>query len=209
MIEELDWSVGQILHAIRSLDLGPKTLVFFSSDNGPWLVFNQQGGSAGLLRGGKGSTWEGGMRVPTLAWWPDHIPPASIGTGIASTMDIFATAHALAGIELPSDRALDSFDMTAMLLGTGRSQRPSMFYYRGYQLMAVRKGPWKMHMLTQDGYGQPKPEIHEPPLLFNLDIDPSEKNNLAEKHPKIIEQLRDEIRLHKDGLQPAESQLEL
>ena len=209
VIEELDWSVGQILDTIRSLDLGSQTLVFFSSDNGPWLIFNQQGGSAGLLRGGKGSTWEGGMRVPTLAWWPDHIRPASVGTGMASTMDIFATAHALAGVELPSDRTLDSFDMTSMLLGTGRSKRSNMFYYRGYRLMAVRKGPWKMHLLTQDGYGQPKPVAHEPPLLYNLDNDPSEKNNLAKKHPRIIAQLREEIRLHEDRLQPAKSQLEL
>ncbi len=208
VIEELDWSVGQILTTIQSLQLSPETLVFFSSDNGPWLTFHEQGGSAGLLRGGKGSTWEGGMRVPTIAWWPTHIPPASIGTGIASTMDIFATAHALAGIDLPDDRALDTYDMTPLLLATGPSRRTTMFYYRGYRLMAVRQGPWKMHLQTQAGYGQPKPEIHDPPLLFHLAHDPSEKYDLAARHPAVIDQLRAEIQLHQQQLQPAESQLD-
>lgn len=208
VIEEIDWSVGQILETLRQTGISEKTLVFFTSDNGPWLIFNEQGGSAGLLRGGKGSTWEGGMREPTLAWWPKTIPPNSVATDICSTMDIYATVHHAADISLPQDRILDSYDMMPILTGRGASMRKLLFYYRGYNLMAVRKGQWKMHLMTQESYGQPDPVKHDPPLLFNLDHDPSEKYNLGESRSEIIATIMQSVAAHKATLHLAASELE-
>lgn len=210
VIEEIDWSVGQVLGTLRELKLDQNTLVFFTSDNGPWLIFNDHGGSAGLLRDGKGSTWEGGMREPTLAWGPGLIKPGSVCRDVASTMDLFATLHAQAGIDLPSDRVLDSHDLTPVLRGEGKSTREVLFYYRAYKLMAVRKGPWKMHLMTQDAYGPGAREAkaHDPPLLFNLEVDPGEKWDVAEKNVDVIKDLLGEIVRHQKRLTPAESQLE-
>ena len=208
VIEEIDWSVGQILETLRQTGISENTLVFFTSDNGPWLIFNEQGGSAGLLRGGKGSTWEGGMREPTLAWWPKTIPPNSVATDICSTMDIYATVHHAADISLPQDRTLDSYDMMPILTGLGPSMRKLLFYYRGYNLMAVRNGSWKMHLMTQESYGQPDPVKHDPPLLFNLDHDPSEKYNLGENRPEIIATIMQSVVAHKATLHPTASELE-
>ncbi len=207
VIEEIDWSVGQVLETLRKHNLDDNTLVIFTSDNGPWLIFNDHGGSAGLLRDGKGSTWEGGMREPTVAWWPGTIPAGSVSAEISSTMDIYATAHDIAGIDLPNDRELDSINLMPILTG-GKGDRETYFYYRGYRLMAIRHGSWKMHFMTQNAYGQPQPVTHEVPLLFNLDVDPSESQNLAEKHPEIIEKLTAIAKEHMDSAEPAPSQLE-
>ena len=210
VIEEIDWSVGQVLDTLRELKIDDNTLVFFTSDNGPWLIFDEQGGSAGLLRDGKGSTWEGGMREPTIAWWPGQVKPGSISRDAASTMDIFATLHALAGIDWPSDRVFDSHDLSSVLRGTGPSSREVLLYYRAYNLMAIRKGPWKMHLMTQDAYGPGAREAkqHDPPLLFNLEHDPSEKTNIAGKHLEVVTNLRQEIKTHLATLEVMESQLE-
>ena len=207
VIEEIDWSVGQVLEAIRQSPAADNTLVFFTSDNGPWLIFNEQGGSAGLLRDGKGSTWEGGMREPTLAWWPGTIAAGSVSRQLASSMDIFTTASKLAQVEIPEDRILDSFDLMPALQGeTG--QRKTIFYYRGYRLMAVRHGNWKMHLLTQDAYGQPQPVSHDTPLLFNLHLDPSEKRDVSKENPDVIKLLSEVIQEHLKSAKHAESQLE-
>ncbi len=211
VIEEIDWSVGRILETLRSLQLDERTLVFFTSDNGPWLIFNEQGGTAGQLRDGKGSTWEGGMREPTLAWWPGTIPGGTVCRDVASTMDIFATACALAGAELPTERTLDSYDLSAALRGEGKSSRELLFYYRGYNLMAVRKGPWKLHLMTQDAYGAGarQPVKHDPPILYHLERDPSERFDVAAGHPDVVQAILADIAAHRERLEPAESQLEL
>ena len=190
VVEELDWSVGQVLDTLRQLGIDEQTLVFFTSDNGPWLIKKDHGGSAGLLRGGKGSTWEGGMREPAIARWPKTIPAGRTTTELASTLDLLATIGALVGVELPSDRTLDSLDISPVLLGRGKSPRQSMLYYRGRRLMAVRSGPWKAHFMTQDGYGQKDPETHDPPLLFHLENDPSEKLDVAQEHPAVVAAIR-------------------
>ena len=104
VVEELDWSVGQVLDTLRETKLDDNTLVFFTSDNGPWLIKNANGGSAGLLREGKGSTWEGGMREPAIAWWPGKIPAGRVTTELASSLDLLATIAKLTEAELPSDR---------------------------------------------------------------------------------------------------------
>ena len=209
VVEELDWSVGQVLAALKQEKLDHNTLVFFTSDNGPWLTQSEQGGSAGLLRDGKGSTFEGGMREPAIAWWPGKIAPGSTSDDVVSTMDIFATAAALSGAKLPSDRELDCYDLAPVFTGKGPCGREAYFFYRGFQLMAVRLGPWKAHFATQTGYGQPMPERHETPQLYNLDIDPSERFNVAAQHADIIEKIQAIAAAHSAKMKPAKSQLEL
>jgi len=206
VVEELDWSTGEILQTLRDLDLAEQTLVFFTSDNGPWSIRKQDGGSAGLLRGAKGSTWEGGMREPAIAWWPSRIKPGRTSRELASTMDLFATLLTLVGVEIPKDRIIDGKDMTPVLLGTGPSNRNVLFYYRDEVFMAVRKGPWKMHIKTRPGYG-PGPKVHEPPLLYNLEQDPSEQYDVAKDNMDVVADLRKEIARHHANLVVAECQL--
>jgi arylsulfatase A len=207
VVEELDWSVGQVLDTLRKEKLAENTLVFFSSDNGPWLIMNQQGGSAGLLRDGKGSTWEGGMRVPGLAWWPGKIKPGSVQRSLACTMDLFTTGAKLAGADVPKDRAIDGVDIRPLLFGTGDVKRDAYLYYRGTQLMAARLGDFKAHFLTQAGYNQPKPEEHNPPLLFNLRIDPGETFNIASNHPTVLADIAQAVEKHRATVKPVKNQL--
>lgn len=207
VVEELDWSVGEVLKTLREEKLDQKTLVVFSSDNGPWLIFNQHGGSAGPLREGKGSTWEGGMRVPGIAWWPGRIKPGTVQREVATTMDLFATCARLGGARLPTDRPIDGRDISPLLFGTGSVAPAPFFYYRGSDLYAVRLGPWKAHYITGPGYGPEKPAPHQPPLLFHLGEDPGERFNIATNHPAVLEKLDKAVQAHRAELHPAPSQL--
>jgi arylsulfatase A len=207
-VEEVDWSVGQVLQTLRAEGIEGRTLVFFTSDNGPWLIFNEQGGSAGLLRDGKGSTWDGGMREPGIAWWPGHIKPGSVSRDITSTLDLLPTAVKLAGGTLPKDRILDGFDLSDLLLGKGPGPRDTMFYYRGTDLYAVRKGPFKAHLITQAAYGGGKAVRHDPPVLYNLDHDPSEKYDVAKNHPEVVAELLKVAATHRATVRPVVNQLE-
>lgn len=206
VVEELDASVGKVLDSLRLEKLAENTLVFFTSDNGPWLIMNQQGGSAGLLRDGKGSTWEGGMRVPGIAWWPGKIKP-TVQRTMACTMDLFTTSLKLAGAAVPADRPIDGLDIRPLLFGTGTVSREAYFFYRGTRLMAARTGDFKAHFMTQSGYGQPKPDEHTPPLLFNLKVDASETFNVATNHSAVLSQIAQAVEKHKAALKPAPSQL--
>lgn len=206
-VEEIDWSVGEVLDALRAEGLAENTLVFFTSDNGPWLTQGAQGGSAGLLRDGKGSTWEGGMRVPAIAWWPGRIKPG-VTREVANTMDLFTTALTLGGAPLPKETPIDGADLSPLFLeGTALTERP-FFYYRGNQLAACRVGEWKAHFFTQTGYGPEKRVIHETPALFHLGQDPSEKRNIAAAHPEVIEKIRTIVAEHQAGVVPGEPQLQ-
>ena len=207
VIEEIDWSVGRVLDTLRELKLDRKTLVVFTSDNGPWLIFNEHGGSAGLLRDGKGCTFEGGMREPALFWWPGTIEPGVVAD-LGCTMDLLPTLCTLAGADLPADRVLDGMDISPALLGTGPSPRDAMFYYRGVQLYAVRQGPFKAHFITRPAYGPGKPETHDPPLLYHLGHDPSEQYDVAAKYPEAVAAIRELAEAHKAAMQPGEPQLE-
>jgi arylsulfatase A-like enzyme len=207
VLEELDANVGRLLDALKSEKLAERTLVIFTSDNGPWLTQGDQGGSAGLLKDGKGSTWEGGMREPAIAWMPGTIASGQTTAALASTLDLLPTICALAGVEPPQDRPLDGFDISPVWHG-GQSPREEMFYYRGYELMAVRLGGWKAHFKSQSGYGQPQADKHDPPLLFNLEVDPSEKYNVAAANPQVLARIAALVEKHKAGMQPAASQLE-
>jgi arylsulfatase A len=198
-VEELDWSVGQVLATLRREGLAKNTLVFFTSDNGPWLTQLLQGGSAGLLREGKGSTWEGGMRVPGIAWWPKHIA-AAVTSSPASTMDLFVTVLKLGGAPVPADRPIDGIDLAPLLLaGQSLPDRP-FFYYRKERLAACRLGNYKLHLFTQNGYGQPKPDLHNPPLLFDIARDPSEKYDVAAQHPDVVAKIKAAIAAHQEKL---------
>jgi arylsulfatase A len=187
VVEEIDWSVGQVLETLRKEKLDKNTLVFFTSDNGPWLGKKFNGGSAGLLRDGKGGTWEGGYRVPAIALWPKKIKSGVTGE-LASGMDLFNTCLTLAGAEIPNDRPIDGVDLSPILFG-GKSLREVHFYYLGDEPFAVRKGPYKAHFLTHDGFSKGEPEKHNPPLLFNLSEDPSEKFDIASEHPDVVAEL--------------------
>ena len=209
VIQEIDWSVGEILSALKDNGLDKNTLVVFTSDNGPWLVMNEEGGSAGLLKDGKGTTWEGGMREPTIAWWPGIIPAGEVSQGIGTTMDLYTTALTLAGAEVPTDRIVDGVDLMPLLKGEVEKVRDLVFYYRNRELYAVRKGPWKAHFITQTAYVPDTEHTeHDPPLLFHLENDPSEKYNKAEEHPEVIADIMEEVRKHKENLDAPESQLE-
>ena len=206
VMEELDWSVGNVLSTLRELGLEENTLVVFTSDNGPWLSFRELGGSAGLLRGGKGGTFDGGMREPTIIWWPGTIKPAVI-TDLGNTMDVLPTFLSLAGAPLPTDRPLDGFDLTAVLKGEGRSPRETVFYYRGTDLYAVRKGPFKAHFTTRVEYGPGEPVTHDLPLLYNLEEDPSEQYDIAKRHPEVIADILTIVKQHRSTLTPVPDQL--
>ncbi|MDP6113204.1 MAG: sulfatase [Planctomycetota bacterium] len=208
VVEEIDWSVGQILEALRELDIDKRTLVVFTSDNGPWLSFKQNGGSAGLLRAGKGTTFEGGMREPTIFWWPGRLKGGRTVSAMGSALDLLATCAALAGAQIPDDRKLDSVDLTPVMDGKQNSVRDTMFFYTRGVLHGVRKGKWKMHLLTRDPirYGRP-PQKHDPPLLYNLDFDPSEQFNIANKNKQVISDLMKLVEEHKSTLKPVEDQL--
>lgn len=199
VIEEIDWSVGQVLDALREEGLAENTLVFFTSDNGPWLVFDTHGGSTGLLRGGKGMTWEGGMREPGIAWWPGTIPANAVQMEIASTMDLFSTSLAMAGVDEPDDRIIDGRNLLPLLKGeSSEAVHDLFFYYRGTKIYAVRKGPWKAHFITEWEYSRDNEYTeHDPPLLFHLDHDPSEKYNIVEDHPEVIEEIKAAVTAHK------------
>lgn len=189
VVEELDWSVGEVLKTLKELKIDNNTLVIFTSDNGPWLLMGEEGGSAGLLFEGKNSTYEGGMREPAIAWWPGRIKANSVNDDIVSTLDFLPTFAGLAGVAIPKDRVLDGFDMTEVLLGTKHNIRNIVYYYMQDKLYAVRRGKWKAHFTTHPSYSEVPPVKHDPPLLYNIENDPSEKDNLIDVFPEIGKQL--------------------
>jgi arylsulfatase A len=174
-VQEVDWSVGQVLQAVRESGLSEKTLVIFTSDNGGPL---NHGASNTPLRGGKGSTLEGGIRTCTMAWWPGQVPAGTSTDAITGMMDILPTFVRLAGGELPKDRKLDGVDLWSVLAGVeGAAPRDTFFYYRGLQLEAVRQGPWKLQL------AQAK--------LYDLKNDIGEATDVAAANPEVVQQLRD------------------
>jgi len=207
VVAELDWSVGQVLETLRSEKLETRTMVMFSSDNGPWLIFDSHGGSAGMLRDGKGSTWEGGMRVPGIFWWPGKIPAGSVQHEMGCTMDLFPTIAGLVDVAT-GEQQLDGTNIAPLLLGTGTVDRAPYMYYRGTELYACRLGPWKAHFITKAAYGNPKAEPQEPPLLYHLGIDPGERWNEAARQLDVIASIRKAVEQHRSTVQPVENQLE-
>lgn len=202
VIEEIDASTGRVLDALTAAGLDRRTLVVFTSDNGPWLPFGAHGGSAGPLRSGKGTTWEGGVRTPAIFWWPGTVTPATV-TDLGSSMDVFVTAARLAGADLPAGLVVDGVDVSPRLKGSGPSPRQVNLYYWDNELRAIRKGDFKAHFITSDAYGEGVPRrAHTPPLLFNLAEDPGEQRDLAGAHPDVVADLLREAEAHKRGVVP-------
>jgi len=207
VVEEIDHGIGQIISTLKEEGLDKNTIVVFTSDNGPWLSYGINGGSAGLLKAGKGMTWEGGMREPCIFWSPSNIKPAVVSQ-LGTTMDLFSTFSALAGAEMPKDRIMDGYDLSPTLLEGKPTPRNSVFYYRGTQLYAARLGDYKAHYITEGSYGQfGKKEVHDPPILYNLNVDPSENFDLSASHPEIIAKINAVVKEHQSKMVKGKDQL--
>lgn len=207
VIEELDWGVGEIVETLKEEGLSEDTLIVFSSDNGPWLVFDQHGGSAGLLRDGKGSTWEGGHRVPGIFWWPGQIEPQVVSE-IGSLIDLFPTFMSFAGASLPNDRVIDGVDLSSRLRSEASSARKSMLFFRGTKVLAYRNEAFKAHLKTKNGFGLSLEEIeHEPAFLVDLGVDPGERYNVAEQNWEALEDIMSDLDREKSSLSYGKDQL--
>lgn len=209
VVEEIDWSVGEILKTLKDLKIAENTLVIFTSDNGPWLKRGVHGGSAGLLYEGKASAYEGGFRVPAIAWWPKTIQPHQTSNAIITAMDLYPTILKLAGVDLPKDRELDGEDIYPLLKGEKESAGKIVYYYMRDEIYAIRKGSWKAHFITKPSYSKEEPKKHDPPLLFNIDEDPSEKYEIGADYPEKIEEIKRIYKEHQKTVHPVKSQLDL
>ena len=208
VIEEIDWSVGQILNVLKKEGLDKNTVVIFTSDNGPWSIFNENGGSAGPLFGAKGTGYEGGQRVPAIFWAPGRIKPGVI-SGIGSTLDIFPTLSKLAGAPLPSDRVYDGYDVSSVLNKNDPSPRQEMIYYHDDKIFAARKGDFKLYFYRNNPTGYPeKLEKLDALQLFNLQQDPSERFNIAEKHPSVVSEIEELVKRHQATVKQPASELD-
>lgn len=207
VLMEIDHGVGEIIKTLKETGLDKNTLVVFNSDNGPWLVYDDHGGSAGLLKEGKGTTWEGGMRVPGIFWMPGKINPGVI-TEIGSTLDLFTTASKMANIDLPTDRITDGIDLGPVLFGTEKKGRKGLIYYRGQSIYAARKGAYKLHYITETAYiKDTKKTIYKEPLLFNLDTDPEERFNITGENTEKVKEIHKMVEAHRLSVKPVKDQL--
>jgi arylsulfatase A-like enzyme len=189
VVMELDWSVGQILARVKQLGLDERTLLIFTSDNGPWLHYGIDGGSAGMLRDGKISTWEGGVRVPAIARWPGKIPAGRRCDAIAGNLDFLPTFAHLAGTQVAQDRAIDGGDLSDLLTGKTEQGPHRYFQYLGaspekqVNYRGIRDDRWKLVLsVGQDG----KIKAEE---LYDLGADPGERFDRLKQHPEIADRL--------------------
>ena len=194
VIQELDWSVGEVLNALKRSGAEKNTLVMFSSDNGPWYQ-----GSPGRLRGRKGMTWEGGVREPFLARLPGRIPRGRVCAGIASTMDVLPTIARLCGAAPPA-RTLDGIDIWPLLSGQKEEiEREALLYFDGWNVQCARRGRWKVHVARYNNVTySPAPQsgrVNMPlrPELYDVVSDPDESFDVAAEHPDIVKDLQARI----------------
>ncbi len=195
MLEELDWSVGQVLAELKRDNLDRNTLVLLSSDNGPWYQ-----GSPGKLRGRKTTTYEGGVREPFIARWTGKIPPGQESNAVTSMLDVFPTVARLIGGTLP-DKPLDGIDIWPLLTGARKSiDRDALLYFDNWDLQCARWHEWKLHVARHNSstysaapeggrrnYVLPKPE------LYNLELDPQESYDVAPEHPEVVAKIQGRI----------------
>jgi arylsulfatase A-like enzyme len=183
--EEVDWSVGQIVDALKRLGLDDNTMVVFTSDNGPWLNKKEDGGCALPLREGKGTTHEGGVRVPMVVRWPGHVPAGTVCESAAMNMDLLPTLARLAGTTEPTDRVIDGKDIWPLMTAARGSRSPhdAIFYYRGNRLEAVRWRRWKLRLAVV--------AEKRPMALYDLESDISESQDVAASFPKIVQKLEE------------------
>lgn len=213
VIEEIDFNVGRILDVIKEMGIEDQTYVLFMSDNGPWLIKNEgfadghlpgdHGGSAGPLRSGKVSTFEGGQRVPAILWGPGRVPEGTTCESLASTLDVMPTFAALAGAEMPGDRVIDGEDIRHLFHGhfEKANRQKAYFYYLRVHLQAVRQGRWKLHLVREaqppgaapfsdNRHIAPADRIgFEEPFLVDLESDLGETTNVAAQHPEVVQRL--------------------
>ena len=196
VIEHLDHSIGRVLDALAEHKLDDNTLVIFTSDNGPWYLRGEHGGSAFPLRAGKGTTYEGGMRVPCIMRWTGKIPAGTVCREIATAMDVMPTVAKLCGGGAPSDRVIDGKDISDLIFAKAGATSPheAFFYYSGNRLNAVRSGEWKLKLQTtlaeEEEYTKlENPQTLIPEKLFNLALDPGEQKSVLKDHPKITKRL--------------------
>ncbi|WP_411031223.1 sulfatase [Spongiimicrobium sp. 3-5] len=206
VVEEIDHGIGRILNYLREEGLAENTIVVFTSDNGPWLPTENSGGTAGLLKDGKGSTWEGGMREPGIFWSPGKIKPKVV-MDMGTTMDLFTTFSAIAGVPIPNDRVVDGLDLSPVLFEGAESPRNAVYYYRGDELYAIRVGAYKAHFITEAGYTANTRKEHHPPLLYNVEIDPSERFNISADHPDVIARIENVVKAHEAKMVKGADQL--
>lgn len=198
-IEHIDWSVGQILKTLDSLKIAENTMVIYTSDNGPWLSKKHHGGSALPLRGGKTTTYEGGMRVPGIVRWPGHVPAGTVSHEVVSTIDLLPTIAEITGAKLPA-HPIDGMSILATLKdpkAPSPHKEAGFFYYRNNRIEAVRLGKWKLRMGKEKAPSKRKGEakVKKPAAnptveLYDLESDISESANLAEKHPDVVKKLQ-------------------
>ena len=195
VVEELDWSVGEILRTLKETGVDDNTLVMFSSDNGPWYQ-----GSPGKLRGRKNTTYEGGVREPFIARWPKHIPKGRVSNAVCSMMDVFPTVAGLCGAVLP-EKPLDGLDIWPIFAGRKQSlDRDPLLYFNAWDLQCARWGNWKLHVARHNtaayvpappggihNYILPKPE------LYNLAVDPDESYDVATENPDVVTRMQSKI----------------
>ncbi len=207
-VEEIDWSTGQILDALKRLDLDENTLVCFLSDNGG---ATRHGASNAPLRGGKGSTWEGGLRVPFIVRWPGQIPAETTCQELACSMDLLPTFARLAGTTEPSDRVIDGKNIWPLLAGHPDAHTPHkvFYYYFKGDLHAVRSGDWKLFVAKRGQGRQRGRSVPIEPELYHLGQDIGEKTNVAKEHPEIVQKLQSLVEAARkdlgDGQLPGEN----
>ena len=203
VIMEIDWSVGEILKTLQRLDLDRDTLVIYTSDNGPWLSYGDHAGSAGPFREGKGTTFEGGVRVPCIMRWPGKIPAGTATNELAATIDVLPTVAKLIGVQLPQDRIIDGRDIWPLMSAQPGAKSPHdvYYYYWGQELQAIRSGQWKLHF--PHGYpslGQPRGSGGKPgpyaqkkigQELFDLEAEVGETTDVAAQHPDVVKRLEE------------------
>lgn len=198
-ITELDWSVGEVIKTLKREGLENNTLVFFASDNGPWLPYGDHAGASAGLREGKGTSFEGGFRVPGIFRWPGRIPAGQVRDEIVTTMDVLPTVAKLSGAKL-NEEARDGSDISHLLFDESKEEvRPWFYYFWPGQLQAVRSGDWKLHVPHEHRHqtqpagrsGKPAGEVTEKIglSLFNLTDDPGESKNLASERPDVVARL--------------------
>ncbi|MGB3586529.1 MAG: sulfatase, partial [Tunicatimonas sp.] len=205
VIQELDWSVGEVLKKLQEVGVDENTIVVVSSDNGPWLTMIDHGGSAGPLRCGKQTTFEGGMRVPCVMQWKSRVEAGQTIDGMHNMMDWFPTFATITGASVPQDRPIDGEDIAPVLLeGKERQGNQFMYYsHRTGDVAAYRKGDWNLKLPMNDPYRGRytyEGELPHGMLLFNLAEDLSEQNNLADQHPDKVAQMQQDIEKFKEEL---------
>ncbi len=197
VIEEIDWSVGQVLDVLDEEGLSDNTVFIFTSDNGPWnempprmyeteAVERWHAGTQGPFRGSKASTWDGGHRVPFIVRWPGHLPENAFRTNVATNMDLYPTLLSIAGADIPEDRPIDGRDLMAVWTDDAPSPHEYFYYFISNRLEAIRDQDWKLNV---------KPVDNGPvdPLLFNMREDPYERFNVADAHPEVVDRLFSEL----------------